>query len=893
MGITSEVSEIIQSSKEQFEKAMTTSLAVDVLKNIVLRSMPAEGNEMEKINDPKFRTSFNSILNPITANLVDKYQSVGQFDTGNLFTSMVTSIADSVSLESNYRTEALESKFYLNKIPLDSNREWVGEIKKAYESLKFSSEDIKNRFSNNLKYIYSFEAGREIIDDIKNEVKRSIDETESKNELVEGTLQEIADYKKEVAPPDDEYLDAENPDDQAKAGIEDEEGELDADGGNAENDAGGSEETGATEAGGEGEPPAAGSEDISSGEAPLEGEEGDDLNLDTSDDLGGEGAGEGDDLGLDEGDDLGGGDIEEGGDDLDLGDGTDQASGSTEPAGGNSGMPGEDGSTVRQVKQGNVVININASGESSDPTKSTEGFGFKKSKKVYDSKEELLKSPELKAAVNNFKHLVEKSGGKYTLPTKEEYQKIFKKYEADIGIEQTKDFSTNLLIIDGVCLTMADMAWKGAGMLFHNTRLNNQKKKNTLKGIRYIQIGAPVKLIGKGKGGKDLYRGKNITGSVAYRTIRPTGSESFTAKDLKAAKASLPLHTAESFARSYIPIHERDLNDVSFPEVKLMASEAVNAVGDVKKELGIRIAAAKYAIEKGSLSKEDKDVLFGKIDKFASISNEAVNLSNIWGNALQQLGLTQNGLINSNESTLFIARNIISRFLTKTKVPNALPLPYTSKENVLSNAFDIVQLRHIISSQEHPVKAALDDLISRENVFYRNIVDIDDSETKDKATAVIDTSDMVYNKALTANFITDYNIKSWEQNVGKDQKDTNAEVCSRVEDKFKALYQRELNSEEKEIIKATTNNHDVTEIIPTPYEKFLIKLSKEDLAAKSTESGKQIPSLSKEENENNRFKAKIFTSLYKSLEKFNLVGKDDLTEVDKFCSSVNVNLLHS
>jgi hypothetical protein len=196
MGITSEVSSIIQSSKEQFEKAMTTSLTVDVLKNIVLRSMPAEGNEMEKINDPKFRESFNRLLNPITANLINKFQSVGQFDTGNLFTSMVTSISDSVSLESTYRTESLESKFLLDKIPVTQDGKWIDEINRTYESLKFSNEEIKERFAQKLKYVYSFEAGSKVIDEIKNEVKQSIDETEAKNELVEGTLQEIADYKK-------------------------------------------------------------------------------------------------------------------------------------------------------------------------------------------------------------------------------------------------------------------------------------------------------------------------------------------------------------------------------------------------------------------------------------------------------------------------------------------------------------------------------------------------------------------------------------------------------------------------------------------------------------------------------------------------------------------------
>jgi hypothetical protein len=139
--ITSEISSVIQSSKEQFEKSMATSIAVNALKNVVLSSIPAEGNDMDKINDPKFRESFNRVLNPITANVIDKFQSVGQFDTGNLFASMVTNITDSVSLESSYRSRSLESKFLLDKIPVTPSREWVGEVKKTFESLQFTNRD--------------------------------------------------------------------------------------------------------------------------------------------------------------------------------------------------------------------------------------------------------------------------------------------------------------------------------------------------------------------------------------------------------------------------------------------------------------------------------------------------------------------------------------------------------------------------------------------------------------------------------------------------------------------------------------------------------------------------------------------------------------------------------
>jgi hypothetical protein len=852
MGITNEVSSIIQSSKEQFERAMTTSLTVDVLKNFVLRSVPTENNETEKINNPKFRESFNRILNPITANIIDRFQSVGQFDTGNLFTSMVTSIADSVSLESSFRTDSLESKFLLNKIPLDKDKEWIQEVNRAYESLRFSNEDIKKRFSQNLKYIFSFEAGKKVIDDIKDEVKQSIDETEAKNELVEGTLQEIADYKKEVAPPDDEYVDAENPDDQAAANGEElgEEGtgeEENLEGEAAGEDAAGEEGLGEGAAGdeaplGEGDDPLEGEGDISSGEGDIDLNDGGDPNL--------EGSFE------------------------------DESNLNTDEL-----TPESDPTVETDGKKANVIININASGESTDPVLSTEAKSpskeaiaiysaiyktlgdIKKNEKTIADKIKNLPyvvscKPSLftqfglvGASLSDFIH----KHGKITYPGYD--LKIdFSKYEGDeeeIGDKFKQDITR-------------DISSFFIHKYFELTILTHNFSEKSVR-ISF-RIKQDIKL---------------------PQANKDRNGESFTSKMLKEAKAHLPLHTAESFAKAYVPLDERDFNDMSLPDVKIMASEATNAMGNAKKEIDIRLLGAKYLIEKSDkLSKEDKITLAEKLNKLSSISNEALYLANIWGNSMEKLNITQNGLLNSNESTLFIARNIISRFLTNTKSPTPIPLPYTSKENFLTNAFDILQLRQELTAQENPPRPAIDDLISRENVFYHNVAKIDDNETKEKATAVIDLTDMVFKKALTANFITDWKIKSWEQNVGKDQKDTNTEVKARVEDKFEKLWQRPLNTDEKAIVSATTNNDDVTEIIPTPYEKFLIKLTKESTFDKSIENGKPVSPLTPEEKEANRFKAKIFTTMLKSLEKFNLVDKYDFMEIDKFCNSTNFNLLH-
>jgi hypothetical protein len=394
---------------------------------------------------------------------------------------------------------------------------------------------------------------------------------------------------------------------------------------------------------------------------------------------------------------------------------------------------------------------------------------------------------------------------------------------------------------------------------------------------------------------KTVLRGKFFhKAKVAKESFQVTENKKlFNPSILDKAKQRLPLHTAESFATAYVPTHDRIFNDAKLPNKYVMASEAINALGDYKRELGIRFGGLNLAIEKSGATTEDKNVLRGKFAKLKQISEEAISLADMWDRSMIKLGITQNGLLNSNENTLCIARNIISRFLAGTKPITPFALPYTSKENVFANAFDIVQMRQYLKVDPHPSKPMLDDLIARENVFYKNIVNLDDKELKEKATAVIDLADMKFEKAMTANFITDWKIKSWEQNVGKDQKDTNAEVVKRVEEKFEALWGRKLNDDECKIVSATTNNEDVMDIVPSPYEKFVIKLSKESIADKGLESGGLIVPLTSTESSTNRFKAKILATLVRSLEKFSIINEYDLNEFEKFCNSTNLHLLRS
>lgn len=208
MEITSEISSLISNAKEDFEKRFKECLVTDSLRQVITKSMPASEIETKRLNDPEFREKFNNILTPITREVIDKFENVGQFDTGNLFSSMVNSISESVSLESTYRENCAYNDIKLDRI----NSSVESYVENRFSDLKFSSTDIGKRAVENFKIILSTEDANDILEDIKDEVKTAIDETEDKNKLIEGTTKEIIDYKKEIAPPEDQYENPENPD---------------------------------------------------------------------------------------------------------------------------------------------------------------------------------------------------------------------------------------------------------------------------------------------------------------------------------------------------------------------------------------------------------------------------------------------------------------------------------------------------------------------------------------------------------------------------------------------------------------------------------------------------------------------------------------------------------
>lgn len=733
----------IEATKTAFEKAFKENLVNDCFRNVVVASIPLKDGEREKIDNPEFKDKLTSVLSSVSRELVNQFDHVGQFDTGNLLTSMVNSVSESVSLESDYRQQRLINQIRLGKVEQDEVSLNVACESAFANTHSFENAEVEKRYAQDLKLLMSVEDVNDVVERIKNDVKDAIEETEAKNELVEGTTQELIDYKNEIAPPDDEYQDPA----QAETNPAD---------------------------------------DLAASEDP------DNLLADTTDD----------------------------------------------------GMAGNTEDDDEQIYESSDNLGTEPTTTGDDTTDTT----------ADNAEAELPDTNDADPSIGGDDGVVDKG---------------------DVG----KD--------DGFGGQIDDT---DVGSDASDTSDNPEMPDDTGDDLSTDDGSADLPT-DDGMGGDDttLDAGAAPAGEGG-NTNNNSGGITININGAALAKESLNLYNARSLAEKRIPLGLKAFESMTLPKVDDLAAECVNAVGDVKTEMGYRIDGLKIAARQAhGISAEASAAINEKIGEYGKTIANAINDSNFYIKKMNEIGLTPQGLIRSNENTFAIARNIINRFIFKKQFVSPEVRPYNSKENVFANAFDIVQLRQYLDKKKNPSTEMVNDLESRENVFYHNIVNYNDENVKKEATAIIDLSRLNFQKAISPNFITDYKIKVWEENIGdKSNIEINSEVCKRVEENFKKLWGRDLNDAEKQIIKATTQQDDVTEIVPTPYEKFLITMSKEAVLARGSEDPVKGAGLTRDEKKDIEWKSRLMTTVYKAAECFNILKEDDKVNFQKFINMVGM-----
>lgn len=174
----------------------------------------------------------------------------------------------------------------------------------------------------------------------------------------------------------------------------------------------------------------------------------------------------------------------------------------------------------------------------------------------------------------------------------------------------------------------------------------------------------------------------------------------------------------------------------------------------------------------------------------------------------------------------------------------------------------------------------IEKLNAMESAFYERLIDVKDPKVKEAASAVMKLQDVKVEKLITTDFVKDHKIQVNELNVSE-VRNVNEEVYKRVSERMKETWGRDLSDEENQIIRATTNGLDATEIMPTPYEKFMIKFGTGEIT-KSAESGGVGLEITDKMRSKVRLRSKVYSTIWATMRRCGLIDKDDPAEFDKF-----------
>jgi 23S rRNA maturation mini-RNase III len=336
---------------------------------------------------------------------------------------------------------------------------------------------------------------------------------------------------------------------------------------------------------------------------------------------------------------------------------------------------------------------------------------------------------------------------------------------------------------------------------------------------------------------------------------------------------------ASTVALESIPALPRFLTTWKKPNIASTAASYFRATGDIKEAVNLRLDSLRIAFGVESASPE-KTKYLETFKELEMASEEALAQAGEIEKHFLKLGLTQNGIYKKGEVSFECAKNIIGRFVNHTIPCSLESFQWNDTKEILDNAWNIVHFKREIREGKHRFNSgAIDKFNSMESAFYKNLVDVEKQDVKDAALHVVNLQDVILEKCINTEFVKDFKMNVLDLNV-RDIKNVNEEVYNRVTSRMKETWGRELTQEEKDIIKATTNTEDSTEILPTPFEKFMIKFGR-DAYAKSAESG-PIMHIDEPTRKKVKLRSKVYTTLWLTMEHCGLVNADDAQEFEKF-----------
>lgn len=338
-------------------------------------------------------------------------------------------------------------------------------------------------------------------------------------------------------------------------------------------------------------------------------------------------------------------------------------------------------------------------------------------------------------------------------------------------------------------------------------------------------------------------------------------------------------YSNNNIAKVVVPLSPTRLDMLEIPSSKSLAS--IFSKGSESRESLRNVVTARFDILEDIVKRESDEELTKKFNDYKAVAMEALDISDLIGVTLHNAGISVRGAEDVNDPISLSIASKAYRYLShEVKIYNRDPKKgFESSEDAVKSAFDIITIKDAVrNATNNDVKIALaKELASREDLFWQNLVDINDDEHKEQIKGIIQLGDLdIDKKALVdTEYLTNLDLGIDTIKVkepGKSESEISDEIFQRSKEKIEAILGKDINPTQEDLIRSMIKGNDTSDFAPTPFEKFIIKFGTDEAVEKN--GGKDFE-LGQEDAESVKNKAVLMCVLDSFVDKLKPMNESD------------------
>lgn len=263
----------------------------------------------------------------------------------------------------------------------------------------------------------------------------------------------------------------------------------------------------------------------------------------------------------------------------------------------------------------------------------------------------------------------------------------------------------------------------------------------------------------------------------------------------------------------------------SFDSLKILMNGRFDLLGDI-------------------VEKERDEDLSKKFNDYRALATEALNDAELVRDTMDSLHVSPFGIEDVNSpSNLLIGAKFYHLAKGDLKISHQTPKKHwEGLEDGIDAAFDLLTIKSAIRTAHankdfDTVKGLAPEVASRESVCYENLISIpDDDEKKTEIQNLLKLDELDFNPAdiVSPEFLTSIKIaldttsvKTTKVDISNEE--ANKAIHDRAKDRIEFITQHDITEEQDEIINAMIEGRDISDYAPTPFEKFVLKETKDEV----------------------------------------------------------------